>query len=131
MNRRRLVHGKEHLELQSFHMLMTCTRIGAMNPTQSRVAAEVTRYTLSLSKGSDLFPGERVWGGVSLLTSAATWGSVHGTSTRPARRSPQSKAGQFARFRFPLSRLRPAGYAVAGRFSLFPTPTQYPVASWP
>ena len=27
---------------------------------KSNVAAEVTRYTLSLSKGSDLFPGERV-----------------------------------------------------------------------
>jgi len=35
------------------------TRIGAMNPTQSHVAAEVTRYTLSLAKGSDLCPGER------------------------------------------------------------------------
>jgi len=27
---------------------------------KSNVAAEVTRYTLSLSKGSDLFPDERV-----------------------------------------------------------------------
>ena len=37
-----------------------CMRIGAMNPSQSNVAAEVTRYTLSLSKGSDLFSDERV-----------------------------------------------------------------------
>ena len=45
--------------MESFQLHMTCTRIGAMNPTQSHVAAEVTRYTLSLSKGSDLFPDER------------------------------------------------------------------------
>ena len=37
--------------MESFHL---------HESTNHNVAAEVTRYTLSLSKGSDLFPGERV-----------------------------------------------------------------------
>jgi len=37
--------------MESFHL---------RESTNHNVAAEVTRYTLSLSKGSDLFPGERV-----------------------------------------------------------------------
>ena len=41
----------------SFHLLM---HTHWDHEPKSNVAAEVTRYTLSLSKGSDLRPGERV-----------------------------------------------------------------------
>jgi hypothetical protein len=43
--------------MESLHLRIS--DVNWAHEPKSNVAAEVTRYTLSLSKGSDLFPDER------------------------------------------------------------------------